>query len=436
MHIIGIVAEYNPFHRGHEHHIKKIKKIYPDALILVTMSGSFVQRGEPALFHKSTRARWALANGAHAVIELPTIYATANAERFAAGAVRLLAALGATTLSFGAETADAPLLWKLATLSRSEQVQDHCKTLLKKGHSYGSALREAIQAATLQTETSPSPSIEYTSLLAIKNYETILTGANNILALEYIKSIQTYNLPLKILPIVRSSDHHATELTQHLPSGTALRQAINHIATTTAIPDSIIESFPTSTRTLVTDELQNQNFVNYETYSYLVHYQSRLQSNKSLRTFPDFTEGLDDCWTKASEASTWAKALGQIKSKRYTYSRLQRMGAYTVLNITKALQDAAHEQGPMYARLLGFTDEARPWLKERALILDNQADSTAIPIIQKWAPFVQEMTSPLTAQLLELDMRATDIQALCMNSDGQRQGHQDYYMSPIYVKHQ
>lgn len=133
-----------PFHKGHEHQLKELAKRYPDALRLVVMSGSFVQRGEPALFDKFTRARWALLNGAHAVIELPTVYATANAERFAAGGVRLLHRLGVRALAFGTETEDASLLQKIARLSLSSTVQTACREALKKGEFYGTALRQAI----------------------------------------------------------------------------------------------------------------------------------------------------------------------------------------------------------------------------------------------------------------------------------------------------
>lgn len=462
MHIIGIVAEYNPFHTGHAHHINEIKKIYPDALIVVAMSGSFVQRGEPALFDKFLRSQWALMSGAHAVVELPTIFATSNAERFATGAVRLLAGLGVTTLSFGAETSDIDLLWQLSKISQSAAVQSQCQAYLKEGYSYGTSLRKAIQHADANLALNGD------------DLERVLTGPNNILALEYVKAIQTHRLPLQILPIARQSDHHSSSLSQHFPSGTALRQAISElsITTTNAIaatrnmnfntPENIetsdlkkslpseleiaelMSNFPVATQASVQEALQHQRYVNYDYYMNLVHYQSRLKSAFDLKNYPDFTEGLESLWSKASAAPSWPSALEEIKSKRYTFSRLQRMGAYTVLNISKSLQDSAHRLGPTYARLLGFTNKARPWLKSRATATDLMG---AIPLIQKWAPFVQDVqnvsnsseahqsqTSQLTRQLLELDMRATDIQALCMNTPEHRQGHRDYYMSPLYVK--
>ena len=457
MHCVGVIAEYNPFHIGHAHQLKAIKALYPDALIIVAMSGSFVQRGEPALFDKFSRARWALLNGAHAVIELPIVYATANAERFASGAVRLLAKLGATTLAFGAENDDAKALWQMASLSRSEEVQTACRNYLQQGLSYGAALRQA---------------------LADLMPDAVYNGPNTLLGLEYVKAIQKYNLSMEILPIKRSSSHHASALDVAAPSGSALRQAItavsqsmvttersiaatekslatagksivaaeNSIAATvksTATTEKslatteksivaaeqsmiapILKAFPPSIQSSVQALITGGNFASYAQYEYLIHYESRRQSADELLKFPDFSEGLNALWSKAGASASWSEAIEQIKSKRYTYARLQRMGAYTVLNLTKELQDKAYEAGPLYGRLLGFIDEARPWLKTQ---------TTVFPIIQKWGPFMQAATG-LAKDMALLDTRATNIRALCVKNKDLRVGTEDYVQSPLYIK--
>lgn len=408
MKTIGIVAEYNPFHIGHAHQLEMVTAKYPDALIVVAMSGSFVQRGEPALFDKFSRARWALLNGTHAVVELPTVYATANAERFAAGAVRLLAKLGVTTLAFGSENDDAESLWQMASLSRSEAVQSVCRSYLQEGLAYGTALRRALH------DIMP---------------EAAHNGPNTLLALEYIKAIQAYNLSMDILPIKRTSSHHATDVDVTAPSGSALRQAITTADSPTANSpgksfQGIQQAFPPSIRSDVADLLLGQNLTDYARYESLVHFESRRQRPDTLLAYPDFSEGLHTLWTKAGAAPDWSSAVETIKSKRYTYARLRRMGAYTVLNLTEELQDKAHEAGPLYGRLLGFTDEARPWLK---------AQAAAFPIIQKWSPFVQAATG-LARDMALLDTRATDIRALCTKNPEWRKGHMDYVQSPLYVK--
>ena len=427
MNCIGIIAEYNPFHIGHAHQLVMVKTKYPDALIVVAMSGSFVQRGEPALFDKFSRARWALLNGAHAVVELPTVYATANAERFAAGGVRLLAKLGVTTLAFGSENDNAEVLWQMASLSRSEEVQSACRTYLQEGLSYGSALRRALH------DIMP---------------DAVHNGPNTLLALEYIKAIQAYKLSMDILPIKRTSSHHATDVDVTAPSGSALRQAISTPVTPTAdslkadsptagsttagspTANSPIErfqhiqpAFPPSIRSEVKDLLSGQNVTDYALYESLCHFESRRQHSDDLLKYPDFSEGLHTLWTKAGAATDWSAAVEMIKSKRYTYARLRRMGSYTVLNLTKGLQDQAHSEGPLYGRLLGFTDEARHWLKSQ---------SSQFPIVQKWSPFVQTATG-LAKNMALLDTRATDIRALCEKNPELRKGHMDYMQSPLYV---
>lgn len=401
MHCIGVIAEYNPFHIGHAHQLEVIKSLYPDALIIVAMSGSFVQRGEPALFDKFSRARWALLNGAHAVVELPTVYATANAERFASGAVHLLAKLGVTTLAFGAENDDAQALWQMASLSRSEDVQTACRNYLQQGLPYGAALRQAL------TDFIP---------------DAVHNGPNTLLGLEYVKAIQKYSLPMEILPIKRSSSHHASTLDVGAPSGSALRQAITAVSQSMIAP--ILKAFPPSIQSSVQALITGGNFADYAQYEYLVHYESRRQSADELLKFPDFSEGLNALWSKAGASASWNEAIEQIKSKRYTYARLQRMGAYTVLNLTKELQDKVHEAGPLYGRLLGFTDEARPWLKTQ---------TTVFPIIQKWGPFVQTATG-LGKDMALLDTVATNIRALCVKNQSLRQGNEDYVQSPLYIK--
>lgn len=408
MHCMGVIAEYNPFHIGHAHQLKAIKARYPDALIIVAMSGSFVQRGEPALFDKFSRARWALLNGAHAVVELPSVYATANAERFAAGAVRLLAKLGVTTLAFGSENDDAESLWQMASLSRSEEVQTTCRNYLQQGLPYGAALRQSL------TDLMP---------------DAAHNGPNTLLALEYIKTIQAYNLSIDILPIKRTSSHHATDVDVTAPSGSALRQAITTADSPTGNSpcksfQSIQQAFPPSIRSDVKDLLLGQNLTDYARYESLVHFESRRQSADELLKYPDFSEGLHILWSKAGAAPDWSTAVETIKSKRYTYARLQRMGSYTVLNLTKELQDQAHSEGPLYGRLLGFTDEARPWLKSQA---------SQFPIIQKWGPFVQTAVG-LAKDMALLDTRATNIRGLCVRSKERRKGNEDYVQSPLYIK--
>lgn len=407
MNCIGIVAEYNPFHIGHAHQLQQLRQAHPDALIIIAMSGSFVQRGEPAIFNKFIRARWALLNGADAVIELPTIYATANAERFAAGAIRLLAAVGINAISFGSETTDLKALQQLAQLSESPIVQSHCQKLLKKGLFYGAALRQALA-------------------LEAPQLEALLQQPNALLGIEYIRANQAYNLHLNLYPVKREGQHHSQDFSSPWPSGSALRHYLynsypqNRLTNTT----HPLTSFVPATLLPAYESLLNHNeLVNPSRYEDYILYESRQHTAEQLQRLCDFKEGLENRWIKASQASTWREAREMLKSKRYSYARLQRMACYTVLAISQHLQDMAHQHGPSYARLLGFTEKARPWLQQK---------NFTIPMVQKWAPFLKE-TQGLAKDLAILDMRATDIQQLCMEAPQARQGGLDYTFTPWYI---
>lgn len=407
MNCIGIIAEYNPFHIGHAHQLNELAKCYPDSIRLVVMSGSFVQRGEPALFDKFTRARHALLNGAHAVIELPTVYATANAERFAAGGVRLLYQLGARSLAFGTETDNTALLQKIASLSQAESVQNACRKALKKGEFYGTALRQAIIAKCPEAAT-------------------IVSQPNALLGLEYTKAIQKYDLAMDIIPILREGEHHSDELTSNWPSGTALRQQLRNQTDSSNVDfmTKLAAFLPANLASAYKEAITSGAYTDMNRYYDLILYESRKQSSSQLASFADFKEGLQQAWSSAGQKESWTKARETLKSKRYSYARLDRMATYTILGITQQLQDRAHEAGPQYARLLGFTDKARPWLQRKAF---------EVPLIQKWAPFINTATG-LVAELTALDQRATNIQKICIKNPLKRNGGEDFYFTPWYIK--
>ena len=395
MKTIGIICEYNPFHNGHAHQLHTLAQLHPDALRICIMSGSFVQRGEPAIFSKFDRARWAILGGADIVIELPTLYSTGSAQLFGTGAIRMVKALAIDALSFGSETADLDTLVDIAKRMDCESTQEQLRTYIKEGLSYGAAFRKA-----LDTE--------------------ILNTPNALLGLEYIRAGLAYNVKLEYIPILRTSNHHEETLTDELPSGTALRQLI----TSTGNPSSQLQStIPPSITSDMTQVIENGNYVNYNRYHDMVHSLSRRTMPKELEKFGDFREGIEHLWSKAAQQTSWTTATEEIKSKRYTYARLQRMGAYLTLGITKDVLQNAMEEGPQYARLLAFNDRGRQWLR-------NEYE---IPLIQKWAKAPNELSS-LGQTMHHIDTLATDIQALCFHNESNRIGHKDYTYTPQYIK--
>ena len=395
MKTIGIICEYNPFHNGHAHQLYTLAQLHPDALRICIMSGSFVQRGEPAIFSKFDRARWAILGGADIVIELPTLYSTGSAQLFGTGAIRMVKALDIDALSFGSETADLDALVDIAKRMDCESTQEQLRTYIKEGMSYGAAFRKA-----LDTE--------------------ILNTPNALLGLEYIRAGLAYNAKLEYIPILRTSNHHEETLTDDLPSGTALRQLITN---TGNLSSQLQSTIPPSIASDMTQVIENGNYVNYNRYYDMVHSLSRRTTPKELEKFGDFSEGIEHLWSKAAQQTSWTTATEEIKSKRYTYARLQRMGAYLTLGITKDVLQNAMEEGPQYARLLAFNDRGRQWLR-------NEYE---IPLIQKWAKAPNEL-SALGQTMHHIDTLATDIQALCFHNERNRIGHRDYTYTPQYIK--
>lgn len=397
MKTIGIICEYNPFHNGHAHQLHTLASKCPDALRICIMSGSFVQRGEPALFSKFDRARWAILGGADVVIELPTLYSLGSAQLFGTGAIRMVKALSIDTLSFGSETTNLNTLIGIAKRMDCGSTQNELRNYLNEGMSYGTAFRKALGSEMLSTP-------------------------NALLGLEYIRAGLKYHPDLAYIPIQRTSDHHNQTINQELPSGTALRQLI-----TTATPLDMYSALQVAIPTPILDDMTHRIttgvYVDYSRYHDMVHMLSRRISASELERFVDFTEGIEHLWLKAAQQPSWESAIEQIKSKRYTYARLQRMGAYLTLGITKDLINIAMQDGPQYARLLAFNDRGRQWLRTKH----------DIPLIQKWAKAPTQLNN-LGKSMHHIDTLATDIQALCFHNKGKRIGHTDYTYTPQYIK--
>lgn len=397
METIGIICEYNPFHNGHAHQLYTLAQEHSDALRICIMSGSFVQRGEPAIFSKFDRARWAILGGADIVIELPTLYSLGSAQLFGTGAIRMVKALHIDALSFGSETANLDALVDIAKRMDCESTQAVLRTYINEGMSYGSAFRKA-----LDTE--------------------ILNTPNALLGLEYIRAGLNYHPTLKYMPILRISNHHEANITKDFPSGTALRKLITNMATgsnncniNSIVPKTIADD--------MTNIISNGAYVNYNRYYDIIHSLSRRTSTTKLESFGEFNEGIEHLWSKAAQQPTWNLAMEHIKSKRYTYARLQRMGAYLTLGIQKDLLQRAMQEGPQYARLLAFNDRGRQWLR----------NTFEIPLIQKWAKAPNELNT-LGQTMHQIDTLATDVQALCLHNEVKRMGHMDYTYTPQYIR--
>ena len=455
MNTIGIIAEYNPFHKGHAHQLEGLRQKYPEATLLVVMSGDFVQRGTPAIFSKFHRAQWAVMGGADIVFELPSMFAVSSAEYFASSGVRLLHALGCDAISFGANHTQVEELVSIAKALDHPSTQKSLGTLLGQGYSYGTALRKAVQGLHL----------EINGLETSNDMSILDSDPNTILGIEYIRALHRYHIELDIIPVKRTSSHHNPTLDDSFPSGTALRNAIYSSKQTssslfrsqdkqqvldTAYPpyaslgiDSSIsldelgidtssleeDTFkwhhylPPMVAPLAMDIVESNYYTNLERYYDKIHFASRVSSKEDLQTLQDMSDGLEEAWLTASALASWEQARESLKSKRYTYARLDRIATYSLFRRTKKMFQECHQQGPTYGRLLAFNDRGRHYLKEKR---------ASIPVVQKWAPFCQQATG-ITKVLCEQDQLASRLWRLAVDNPRYRDSHYDYTTSTIYV---
>lgn len=455
MNTIGIIAEYNPFHKGHAHQLEGLRQKYPETTLLVVMSGDFVQRGTPAIFSKFHRAQWAVMGGADIVFELPSMFAVSSAEYFASGGVRLLHALGCDAISFGTSHTQVEELVSIAKALDHPSTQESLRIFLTQGYSYGTALRKAVQGLHLESNG-----------LETSNHMSILdSDPNTILGIEYIRALHRYHIELDIIPVKRTSSHHNPTLDDSFPSGTALRNAIYSSKQTssslfrsqdkqqvldTAYPpyaslgiDSSIsldelgidtssleedtfkwhQYLPPMVAPLAMDIVESNYYTNLDRYYDMIHFASRVSSKEDLQTLQDMSDGLEEAWLTASALASWEQARESLKSKRYTYARLDRIATYSLFRRTKEMFHQCHQQGPTYGRLLAFNDRGRHYLKEKR---------ASIPVVQKWAPFCQSATGT-TKVLCEQDQLASKLWRMTVDNPNYRGSHYDFTTSPIYV---
>ena len=322
---VGIVCEYNPFHRGHRKQIGIIReKFGAETGIICAMSGNYVQRGHPTIFDKTLRAEAALRCGADLVVELPVTTALSSAEGFASGGVAVLSKL-CDGLCFGAETADPDLLGQTSQALLSADFPPLLRRELDRGRSFPAARQAALEAMGLSGKLLESP--------------------NNILAVEYCKAIIRQASPMKPLPIFRAGSYHAEEADFENPSATSLRLRLQKGLDISAyLPEGAGQVFAGAPiHTLEAGERA-------------VLGKLRTMSEAEFEALPFGTEGL---WRKLMRESrsqaTLENIASAVKSKRYTRSRIDRMLLCAYLGITAEMMNTDIP----YVRVLGFSNRGR-----------------------------------------------------------------------------
>ncbi len=388
MKVNGIIAEYNPFHKGHKFHIETAKAQTGADFTVVVMSGNFVQRGEPALMDKYTRAKMALLSGADLVLELPALFATASAEYFALGGVSLLDKLGVVDyLSFGSECGDIAGLRSIATLlhKNKEVIDEQIKEFLKQGHTYPKARALAIKNV-ISTGISSD---------MLDTFENVLHSPNNILGIEYCKALLSLNSNITPTTIKREgAGYHDTKLDETFGSALSIRNALANGDELSILKSQIPEEFYALFEQMVLDNCT----VDANDFSQALYYKLINECESGFEQYLDVTKEISDrIKNELCHYTNFTDFCQLLKTKDITYTRISRCLVHILLNITKMQMEQAIEQGIVsYARILGFRKEAAP-------LLTAIKQNGVVPLLSKLAD-AKEFLDEATLQALEHDI--------------------------------
>ena len=384
MKVTGIIAEYNPFHNGHKYHIEEARRLTDADCIVAVMSGPFTQRGLPACYDKWSRAAMAVESGADLVIELPFIYACNSGMEFAQGACGILDSLGCIDyIAFGAESDDAELIFRTANACADKEglLPQYIKKYLSEGMTYGRAFSTAVGEAYGE------------------ELRAVLDSPNNLLGVEYIKSLILRDSDIKAVPVLRKgSDHNdLTVASEIFASGTAVREMLD-------IGDfEKVSKYIPSSALKIGDASSHRNSKEVKDNMFdLLKYKISTTSAERLSEIYSVEEGIENrikkIMTEGSGETDFDSFIMEIKNKRFTYARLQRIMSYILMDLTdKEFQDL---KGTYYGRVLGFSSTG-------AKLLKSMAEPSRIPIFTNIGQASD--CDRKIARCLEIDARASDL---------------------------
>lgn len=419
MSITAIICEYNPFHNGHLFHLQMACEASGNQNILCLMSGSLVQRGEPAIFDKWARAQMALSGGASLVVELPTVFAVGSAPRFAAGAVSILNRIpDVAFLAFGAEAEHPEDLWTLAQIMAEAPAS--WDTDIKKGLGQGLSYAKARQLATQ-------------NLLKAKGYyrlaeecQHLMASPNNILALEYCLALINSDSAIKPLFINRQGEGYHSLKPSSLPSATFIRSLLRSSPPLNQLSTMV----PGPTLNIIKEEIElGRGPVYAENAEILLLYHLRNLSLAEMERLADMEPGLASrIKAAAQKAGTREDLRLLIKSKRHAMTRIDRILLYSLLGLTKDDILFYDSHTPSYLRVLGCSPSGKKILQE----IRSKCD---LWIINRVKPSLDKMKKAGHPDLraLELDIKATDLRSVLSDNPRARHAGQDFTRSPIVV---
>lgn len=330
MEVIGIICEYNPFHNGHLYHIKKIKELYPNSLIILVLNGYFLERGEISILSKEAKTKIALAHGVDIILELPVIYGTQSADTFASVALKILNNFHVNKIIFGSESNEIEKIKEIASKQLDEEYNKLVKEYLDNGLNYPTALAKALN-------------IDFEFL------------PNDLLGISYTKAIIQNNYNIEPITIKRTSAYHDTSSNDHIVSASNIREKIKN-------NEDITKYVPINIKDFI-------NNTNYDNYFRLLKY--KINTDNDLNEYLDVDEGIEYRLLEyINKSKNIDEFINNIKTKRYTYNKLNRMFIHILLSFLKT--DNIDIE---YIKILGFNSNGKKYLNS---IKENLEISTNI----------------------------------------------------------
>ena len=397
--VLGIIAEYNPFHNGHMYHLQKAKEQSGAQYCICVMSGNFVQRGNTSIVNKWKKAEMALLNGVDLVIELPTIYSVASAEGFSLGAIKLLNNLKIVdAISFGTETSDFAALNNISSIVNEEPMKykSILNSELKKGLSFPKARENALMLYLNDN----------------KRYDNILNTPNNILAIEYLKALKKIKSTIQPIPIKREKVYYNDNvIVDEFASATAIRKLLKNEEFS-----EIRKVVPKSTYQILKKETELGNVVlDLSRYEKEIIYNLRRMTVSEIAELPDVNEGLEHSLKNAANYSNdITNLINIVKTKRYTVTRRHRILICALLGITKRDVGMAKKTEP-YIRVLGFNEKGKELISR---INKQNPKATVITSVKKFQDKNNNnKNSKIYKRLLDIDIFSTNVYTMACKSE-------------------
>ena len=393
--VLGIIAEYNPFHNGHLYHLQESKKQTGSTYTVAIMSGNFTQRGSTSIIDKWSKAQIALYCGVDLVIELPVLYSISSAKNFADGAVKILNSLKVVDyLSFGAETADISTLQQIAEVLYTEprKYKTFLSHELKKGLSFPKARENALMMY----------------LNDIRRFTNVISSPNNILGVEYLKALMKYNSNIQPVAIHRSFvGYNDLDYTENMASSTAIRNIIKNNAF-----DVLRNLIPEPSYSILVENIRQGHIVpDLSTFEKEIIYNLRKMDTSEIAQLPDVSEGLEFALKNAANScNTLNEFLNIIKSKRYTSTRIQRILLYCLLGITKKDMELSKKVIP-YVRVLATNKRGK------FLISEILKANPKLEIVTSVKRYLDSNPNRNYQLLLDKDIWATNVYTIGFASD-------------------